>query len=64
MNNQIELLPERPATKNQMLLHCGAEIVDRRDIYEIPTPRGTDTWYPLSHGGLIHEAESDRKSVV
>ena len=57
MNNLIES-PERPITQNSMLLHCGAEIVDRRAIYEIPTPEGTDTWYPLSHGGLIHEVES------
>jgi len=57
MNNQIES-PERPATKNSMLLHCGAELADRRAIYEIPTPPGTDTWYPLSHGGLIHEVEN------
>lgn len=64
MNNLIELpTNERPATKNRMLLHCGAAIVDRRAIYEIPTPPGTDTWYPLSHGGLIHEVESQLTSA-
>jgi hypothetical protein len=41
-----------------MLLHCGAEIVDRRSVYDTPTPAPTDTWYPLAHAGLIHEVES------
>lgn len=64
MNNLIELpTNERPATRNPMLLHCGAELVDRAAIHEIPTPAGTDTWYPLSHGGLIHEVENQLTSA-
>ncbi|MEM7145343.1 MAG: DUF932 domain-containing protein [Verrucomicrobiota bacterium] len=41
-----------------MLLHCGAKSVDRRTVYNIPTPQATDTWFPLAHAGLIHEVES------
>ncbi|MCB1085491.1 MAG: DUF932 domain-containing protein [Verrucomicrobiae bacterium] len=46
-----------------MLLHCGAELVDRRTVYHVPTPPGTDTWYPLAHAGLIHEVETQLQSA-
>ena len=46
-----------------MLLHCGAELADRRTVYDVPTPAGTDTWYPLAHAGLIHEVETQLTSA-
>ena len=66
--NIMNQLIENPAPREQvppqgMLLHCGAELVDRRSVYNIPTPHGTDTWYPLAHAGLIHEVESQLQSV-
>jgi len=41
---------EPPAPRVQtpprgMLLHCGAEIVSRDQLFAVPTPRGTQTWY-------------------
>ena len=30
-----------------MLLHCGAELVSRDQLWEVPTPDHTETWYPL-----------------
>lgn len=46
-----------------MLLHCGAELVDRREVYDVPTPAGTETWFPLAHAGLIYEVESQLHSA-
>lgn len=46
-----------------MLLHCGAELVDLRSAYNVPTPSGIETWYPLAHAGLIHEVESQLRSA-
>ena len=38
-----------------MLLHCGAELVSRKQLWEVPTPRNTDTWYPLAHSRVFGE---------
>jgi len=46
-----------------MLLHCGGQLVDRRTVYQVPTPSGTATWYPLAHAGLIHEVETQLTSA-
>lgn len=64
MNRIVEdpILREQ-APPRGMLLHCGAELVDRRTVYNIPTPAGTDTWYPLAHAGLIHEVETQLRSA-
>ena len=40
-----------------MLLHCGAELVHRNSLYEVPTPPSTTTWYPLSHTSVLNEIE-------
>lgn len=41
-----------------MLLHCGAALVDRPTLFDVPTPRGTDTWYPLAHRALLEEVQT------
>ena len=60
MNNLIEphpqTQPDRPVAG--MLLHCGAELVDRPTLEAVSTPRGTDTWYPLAHHDLLEEVQS------
>jgi len=64
MNELIETsAPREQAPPRGMLLHCGAELVDRRKVYDVPTPTGTDTWYPLAHAGLIHEVETQLESA-
>ena len=40
-----------------LLLHCGAQVVERRSVFDIPTPKATETWYPLPHRDLIQEVE-------
>ncbi len=41
-----------------MLLHCGAETVERWQLLRVPTPPGTRTWYPLPHQSVLEEVES------
>jgi hypothetical protein len=55
---QIPQAVQHNGRRPGMLLHCGAETVDRREVYGIPTPAGTDTWFPLAHAGLITEVEN------
>ncbi len=52
-----------PATRNPMLLHCGGEIVERQKLFGIPTPRHTDTWFPLPHRHLVEEVEGQLREV-
>ena len=57
MNNLIEteVIQERPPG---LLLHCGAEQVTREAVFDIPTPPGTKTWFPMSHHLLLREVET------
>ena len=41
-----------------MLLHCGAETVSREQLFEVATPRATETWFPLAHRDLVTEVQS------
>ena len=50
--------PRAQAPTRGMLLHCGAEIVSRGQLFDVPTPPGTRTWYPLSHRTILHEVET------
>ena len=52
MNNQLE----NPRRCN-LLLHCGAEAVERFEIRNVPTPAVTDTWFPLAHQTVLEEVE-------
>ena len=45
-----------------MLLHCGAQTVSREDLLAVPTPRGTQTWYPLSHETILREVVGQLES--
>ena len=53
------LLAPRPhAPVRGMLLHCGAEKVDREQLFQVPTPHGTRTWFPLPHRTILGEVET------
>lgn len=41
-----------------LLLHCGANAVDRRDVRKIRAPEPTDTWFPLDHMHVLDEVET------
>ncbi len=55
------LLQLRPRRAN-LLLHCGAQAVDREITGATPTPELTATWTPLPHMALIEEVEGVLKS--
>lgn len=60
MNNILEIptQPDRPRVNRPgLLLHCGAQVMDRQAIFAVPTPRPTSTWFPLAHRNLIEEVE-------
>lgn len=40
-------------SKCNLILHCGAEKVERAQIDEVITPAATRTWQPVSHESLI-----------
>lgn len=54
----MNIIEPRPATGRGMLLHCGAERVDRESLFSVPTPEGTRTWFPLSHRKILVEVET------
>ncbi len=55
MNTMIEgpVVAQKPP--QGMLLHCGAELVSRAQLCEVPTPQNTSTWYPLPHSRVYRE---------
>lgn len=50
--------PRAQAPTRGMLLHCGAQTVNREELLAVPTPRGTQTWYPLAHRKILTEVEA------
>ena len=54
--------PCAQAPARGMLLHCGAQTVSREDLLAVPTPRGTQTWYPLGHSTILGEVETQLES--
>lgn len=64
MNQTIEIeAPQRRAATRGLLLHCGAETVNRADVFETSTPAATDTWYPLPHRDLVTEVEGQLEAA-
>jgi len=55
--------PRAQALTRGMLLHCGAEIVSRTKLFDVPTPPGTRTWFPLSHRTILREVETQLEST-
>ena len=61
VENPPELNPEiRP---KGLLLHCGAQVVDRQYLFEVATPHGSKTWYPLPHRSLVTEVETQLQAA-
>src|ERR1019366_3960854 len=36
-----------------LMAHCGAELMTRQNLLDIPTPEGTDTHRPVAHAALV-----------
>ncbi len=59
------LMPEPPVAQKPprgMLLHCGAELVSRGELWTVPTPDRTRSWYPLAHSAVVTEVEEQLES--
>ena len=41
-----------------LMLHCGAHAVERKEVWATPTPAGTATWQPIPHAQLLTQVES------
>jgi hypothetical protein len=41
-----------------LIAHAGAREVHRAELCEVPAPRGTKTWFPVSHGVVVNTVES------
>ncbi|HPA21594.1 MAG TPA: DUF932 domain-containing protein [Verrucomicrobiae bacterium] len=54
---EMEPAPVRQRTPQGLLLHCGGRVVGREELLAVPTPEGTETWYPLDHGAILEEVE-------
>ncbi len=62
MNIIEHLQPRAQAPMRGMLLHCGAQTVSRQELFDVPTPRGTQTWFPLPHRKILTEVEGQLES--
>ena len=43
--------------KCNLMLHCGAALVDRSAVSQVPVPRPTASWHPVPHVALLHLVE-------
>lgn len=48
---------------SNLLLHCGSNEATRDDVFDAPTPKGTDTHHPIPHRLLIETVENHIRAV-
>jgi hypothetical protein len=53
--HQLGNAPQKTNGNATLLLHCGANLVERDEVYGIQTPEPTSTWYPLPHREVLGE---------
>jgi hypothetical protein len=57
-------MPEiQQRSRCNLILHCGAQAVDRVQVARVSTPRPTETWTPIPHVTLIEEVEGALRAV-
>src|SRR6476620_5781569 len=49
---------ERDYAMANLVLHCGARHVERREVEEAATPAASPTWVPIAHHRLLDQIES------
>lgn len=54
-------IQQRP--RCNLILHCGAQAVERIQVARVNTPRPTETWQPLPHVTLIETVEDALRST-
>lgn len=52
------LAPVAPRASSSLLLHRGAERIERGQLIDIPTPTSTDSWFPIAHEAVVSEVQS------
>ena len=59
----MNLLEPPPKKKSpNLILHCGANHVERKEVEKVPTPQATETWTPIPHRSLIERVEHTLKA--
>ena len=48
---------------SNLILHCGANEASRDDVFNTPTPEGTDTHFPIPHGRLLETVQRHVESA-
>jgi len=48
---------------NGLILHCGANNVERQQVVDVHTPEPTETWFPIPHYTLISRVEEALTSL-
>lgn len=48
--------------KANLMLHCGANRIDRKDLERVATPPATRTWHPIPHMDLLGQVEDHIKA--
>ena len=52
--DQNEIASHQP---QGMMLHCGGELVSRREVNALAAPAATETWHPLAYGEILNRVE-------
>lgn len=56
--------PQAPTRKTpNLILHCGASLVDLKQVRQAPTPNPTETWCPIPHHQLITTVQNTLKTT-
>lgn len=42
---------------SQLILHRGARVVERNELYQVEAPPPTGTWFPLRHSKVLSTVE-------
>ena len=59
----VQLLePPQKKKHPNLILHCGASHVERKEVEAVHTPRSTSTWTPIPHIQLISQVEKTLKA--
>ena len=61
----LEPFPAAPATSSRcnLVLHCGAQRVNRSDLAQAVTPPPTRTWQPVPHLSVLQQVEAALQAV-
>ena len=56
-------MPEQQQKRCNLVLHCGAQAVERVEVARVSTPKPTETWTPIPHVTLVETVEDALRST-